>query len=76
MVVYKDAPVILRYSPLYTFVPLFLTGKVKNFLLIRYCTDKYICTFPVYPGICTVCIHDRRRQQVRKDLFLLSFCLV
>ena len=53
----------------------FLMGEVKNLLFIRCCTDIYICTFSVYPNICTFCMYNRRRQQVYKDLFCSVFVL-
>ena len=53
----------------------FLMGEVKNLLFIRCCTDIYICTFSVYPNICTFCMYNLRRQQVYKDLFCSVFVL-
>ena len=75
VVVYQSTLEILCYSSLYTFIPLFLTGEVKNLLFIWCSTYIYICTLSVYPDICKVCMHNRRRNQVCKDLLLLCLCL-
>lgn len=31
-------------------------------------TDIYLTVFPIFPGICTVCMHDRRKQHICADL--------
>ena len=59
----KDTLVILRNSSLYSFVPFFRAGKVQGFSVWRR-TYIYITAFSVFPGVRTVCMHDRGKQHV------------
>ena len=74
MVMDKDTLVILRNSSLYSFVPFFRAGKVQGFSVWRR-TYIYITAFSVFPGVRTVCMHDRGKQHgcISSPAFRLGF---
>ena len=74
MVMDKDPLIVFCNRTLYSFVSLFLAGKVQGFS-VRCCTDIYLAALSVFPGICTICMHNRGKQHIciGRPAFRLSF---
>ena len=74
MVMDKDPLIVFCNRTLYSFVSLFLAGKVQGFSA-RCCTDIYLAALSVFPGICTIRMHNRGKQHIciGRPAFRLSF---
>ena len=74
MVMDKDPLIVFCNRTLYSFVSLFLAGKVQGFS-VRCCTDISLAALFVLPGICTIRMHNREKQHIciGRPAFRLSF---
>ena len=74
MVMDKDPLIVFCNRTLYSFVSLFLAGKVQGFS-VRCCADIYLAALSVFPGICTIRMHNRGKQHIciGRPAFRLSF---